>query len=182
MKTVALLLLSAFSLLPLTAQNAQKVQEPEYIGAVFSLDPSGTLTPLEKQQPNIQSKVKAFGYGGAQTSTVYRGARSPIRFKAGQDIQFVFRAGTFGVDPESLIKLTVLNVSRDQRSVVMAKVGSMGFGGVKSSNGEGQQALNFSKYGEGSYKVSPAQPLAPGEYAFTPAASQSAFLFGIDAQ
>jgi hypothetical protein len=179
MKTVALLVLTAFSFLSLAAQDTTKVQEPEYTGTVFSLDPAGTLTPLEKQQPNIQSKVKAFGYGGAQTSTIYKGAKSPVRFKAGQDIQFVIRAGR-GVDPDSLIKLNVLSVSKDQRSVTMAKIGSMGFGGVKSTNGEAQQALNFKKYGEQSYTVSPAQPLAPGEYAFT--FGQYAFLFGIDAQ
>lgn len=183
MKTVALLALAALSFLPLSAQivtqDAPKVQEPEFVGTVYSLDPAGTLTPLEKQQPNIQSKVKAFGYGGAQTSNIYKGAKSPVRFKAGQSIQFVVRAGR-GVDPDSLIKLNVLVVSKDQRSLTLAKIGSMGFGGVKTTNGEAQKTLNFTKYGEESYTISAAPPLAPGEYAFTFGAN--AFLFGVDAQ
>ena len=179
MKYVKLLMLIALPLLTLVAQEVKKVQEPEYIGIVFYLDPAGALSPLERQQPNIQTKVKALGYGGAQSSTVFKGSKSPVRFKAGQDIRFVVRLNAPGIEPDSLVKLDVLKVSKDQRGVVMAKAGAMGFG-AKSTNGEAQRPLNFSKYGEQSLQASPAGPLDPGEYVITTMGGQSGFLFGID--
>ena len=72
MKYVALLMLTALPLLTLVAQEVKKVQEPEYIGIVFSVDPAGALSPLEKQQPNTQTKVIGMGYGGAKTSIILR--------------------------------------------------------------------------------------------------------------
>ena len=84
-----------------------------------------------------------------------------------------------GIDPESLVNLEVLKVSKDHREVVTAKSGSMGWNS-KSTSGESTRPLNFSKYGERSLKLSPAQPLGPGEYVITTKLEQSAFLFGID--
>ena len=121
------------------------------------------------------------GYGGAKTSIIFKGPTSPVRFKAGQDIQFVVRMNAPGIDPESLVNLDVLKVSKDHREVVIAKAGSMGMNS-KSTSGESQRPLNFSKYGEQSLKLSPAEPLGPGEYVITTKLGQSAFLFGIDAQ
>jgi len=181
-KYTALLMLTALPLLTLVAQEVKKVQEPEYIGIVFSLDPAGTLSPLERQQANIQSKMKGLGYGGVQTSTFFRGPSSPVRFKAGQDIQFIVRLNVPGIEPDSLVKLEVLKVSKDQRMIVNMKIGAMGIGGVKTSNGEFQRTLNFTKYGEQSLRFSPAEPLGPGEYVITTMGGQSGFLFGIDPQ
>lgn len=181
MKKIALLMLTALPFLALVGQEVKKVQEPEYIGVVFYLDPAGSLSPLERQQPNFQTKVKALGYGGAQSSTIFKGSKSPVRFKAGQDIRFIVRLNASGIEPDSLVKLNVLKVAKDQREIVMAKAGAMGFG-AKSTNGEAQRPLNFSKYGEQSLQVSPAGPLEPGEYVITSMGGQSGFLFGIDAQ
>jgi hypothetical protein len=180
-KYVAFLMLTALPFLTLAGQEVKKVQEPEYIGIVFTLDPAGALSPLERQQPNTQTKVIGMGYGGAKTSIIFKGPTSPVRFKAGQDIQFVVRMNAPGIDPESLVNLDVLKVSKDHREVVIAKAGSMGMNS-KSTSGESQRPLNFSKYGEQSLKLSPAEPLGPGEYVITTKLGQSAFLFGIDAQ
>lgn len=179
MKYFKLLMVTALPLLTLVAQDVKKVEEPEYIGIVFYLDPAGALSPLERQQPNVQTKVKALGYGGAQSSTVFKGSKSPVRFKAGQDVRFVVRLNAPGIEPDSLVKLDVLKVAKDQREIVIAKAGAMGFG-AKSTNGEAQRPLNFSKYGEQSMQVSPAGPLDPGEYVITTMGGQSGFLFGID--
>ena len=76
-KYIVLLMLTGLPLLTLVAQDAKKAQEPEYIGIVFYLDPAGPLSPLERQQPNFQTKVKALGYGGlrAQLSSKVRSRR-----------------------------------------------------------------------------------------------------------
>lgn len=40
----------------LLAQDAPKVEEPEYLGIVAVLDSNGDLQPLERQKPKHQSK------------------------------------------------------------------------------------------------------------------------------
>jgi hypothetical protein len=160
-------------------QDVENVQEPEYIGTVFFLNPAGALLPLEKQLPNTQAKAIAGGLGGAKVSVIFNGPASPVRFKVGQDIQFVVRLNANGIDPESLVSLEVLKVSKDHREVVAARAGSLGLSS-KSTSGEFTRPLNFSKYGQQSVKLSSAEPLAPGEYVITTRRERSAFLFGID--
>ncbi len=176
----SIVLLAALPFFTLMAQDAKKVQEPEYIGVVFSLDQAGALVPLERQQSNAAFKTKAGGFGGGQSSIVYKGSKSPVRFKAGQAIQFVVRLNAPGVEPDSLVNLDVLKVTKNERAIVTVKVKPMGWGGAKSRKGEDLRPLNFSKYGEQSLKVSPAEPLGPGEYVITTRGGNGAFLFGID--
>jgi hypothetical protein len=165
------------------AGAAKKVQEPEYVGVVFCLDPAGALTPLERQQSNAAFKTKALGFGGGQNSIIYKGARSPVRFKVGQELQFVVRLQVpAGIEPDSLVNLDVLKVSKNERAIITAKVGAMGLGGAKSQKGETSRPLNFSKYGEESLKISPAQPLEAGEYVITTRLVAGSFLFGVDSQ
>ena len=181
MKQIALFILTALPFLTLTGQEVKKVQEPEYIGVIFYLDPAGALTPLERQQSNSAFKLKAMGYGGGQSSIIYKGSHSPVRFKAGQEIQFVVRMQAApGIEPDSLVNLDVLKVSKNERAIITVKVGPMGLGGAKSRKGETLRPLNFSKYGEQSLKLAPAEPLEPGEYLITSIGGRGAFLFGID--
>lgn len=165
----------------MNGQEAKKIQEPEYIGGVFHLDPAGTLTPLERQQINTAFETKALGFGGGQSRITFKGSRSPTRFTAGQEIQFVVRLNApGGIEPDSLVNLDVLKVAKDERAIVTVKVGPMGLGGAKTRKGETLQSLKFSKYGEQSLRVSPAEPLEPGEYVITTRGGPGAFLFGID--
>ena len=85
------------------AQDAKKVVEPEYVGVVFSFDPDARkLVPLERQQANTQAKAKALGFGGASVSLMFAGAKSPVRFRVDQKLEFVFKidAASKGVEPE----------------------------------------------------------------------------------
>ena len=174
-------MLSILPVFTLIAQEAKKVQEPEYIGVVFFLDPGGTLTPLERQESNAAFKVKAMGFGGGKGSIVYKGGKSPVRFKVGQELQFVVRLHVpAGIEPDGFVNLDVLKASKNERSITTMKVGAMGIGGAKSQKGEALRALNFSKYGEDSLKVSPVQPLEAGEYVITSRGGRGSFLFGID--
>ncbi len=131
-----------------------------------------------------------------QTQMSYKGSRSPVRFRAGQAIQFVVRvpppAATLpGIEPppqDDPVKLNVLKVSKDQRLNVSLKMGGglvmTGVGRAKTV--ETLRTLKFSKYGLGSLKVSVVEPLEPGEYVMTTALGgmiglgNGDFLFGID--
>jgi hypothetical protein len=172
------------------------VQEPEYTHVIFYLDPAGVLIPLERQKTSLEVKTKFGGLGGMQTQMSYKGSRSPVRFRAGQAIQFVVRvpppvATLPGMEPppqDDPVKLNVLKVSKDQRLNVSAKLGGgalmTGVGSLKTV--ETLRTLKFSKYGEQSTQVSPAEPLEPGEYVMTTALGgmmgmgNGDFLFGID--
>jgi hypothetical protein len=161
------------------AQEAGKPTEPEYNRIAFYLDGQGSLVPLERQQINAQVKVKALGFGGAKSSARFEGARSPVRFKADDRIQFVIRLETQGEDPTTLINLDVLTPTKSTREVVTAKAGPMGIHG-ESTKGASTLSINCAKYGEHSIRLVPGAKLPPGEYVITTKGSREGFLFGID--
>jgi hypothetical protein len=169
-----------------SGQEVKKVQEPEYYFVVFYLDPAGVLIPLERQKAKIATKVKAWGYGGMQTGAAYSGSQSPVRFRAGQDIQFVVRVpppdslGMEPLPPDAFIKLKALKVSKGDRMKDIQETKAMGLG--YKAPGDTSRTLMFKKYGEQSLKVSPAEPLEPGEYVMTTTTGMlnGDFLFGID--
>ena len=89
MKT-KILTLACFLITASLAALAQ--QEPEYVNQFFLLDSaSGKLMPLERQNAAMKSKAKGLGYGGASTFYQIKGPKSKVRFKAGQNLEFVVR-------------------------------------------------------------------------------------------
>ena len=139
------------------AQDAKKLPEPEYIGVVLCLDPAGVLTPLERQQAQATAKVKGGGFGGVQSSTSYKGAKSPVRFKVGQEVNFVVRLNAPEIEPDSLVNLDVLKVSKTERGIITLTGGGFA-GSVKTRTGETLRALTFKKYGESSTRFSQPNP------------------------
>ena len=161
------------------AQEAGKPTEPEYNRVAFYLDAQGSLVPLERQQINVQTKVKALGYGGAKTSARFEGAKSPVRFRTDDNIQFVVRLDAHGEDPTTLINLDVLKPTKSTREIVVAKAGPIGIHG-ESTRGASTLSINCAKYGEHSIRFIPGAKLPPGEYVITAKGSREGFLFGID--
>ena len=164
----------------ISAQETKKVQEPEYIGVFAFLDPgTSNLQDLERQTPEAKVKVKAFGYGGAESSMQIKGDRSPIRFKTNQKLEFIVRTASQQIDPMSLIQLFSFTPNKGMRRLMMAKVGSIGMSSKAVTN---QSAISFNvaKYGDSSFKVVPANTLSPGEYCLSTSTSTDAFCFGID--
>lgn len=161
-------------------QEAVKVQEPEYIGVFyFAESATGALTPLERQTPEVKIKVKALGFGGGEGSIEVKGGKSPTRFKAGQPLSFVVRLASQQVDPLSVIQFFSLESKKDKRRLVISKAGSMGISG-RSVAGASAVSFNVSKYGESSFKISPARDLPPGEYALSGEGIKDGFCFGVD--
>jgi hypothetical protein len=171
--------LLAFGTMP--AQDVpEKVVEPEYNFIVFALDSTnGSLIPLERKQGNFQTKVRALGYGGAKGSTVFPGESSPVRFKADQKIDFIMRVESTGTDPSTVVALDALTRSKGKRELQIVQVGAFGTHSG-TTNGQAAKSLNFAKYGEHSYRFTPADPLTKGEYAVMSKGSAEGFLFGVD--
>src|SRR6266699_2777035 len=98
------------SCLAATAQTAPP--EPEFADVFFRLM-NGKLTPLERQ---ATTKIKGSAHGfivmSMKASSELKGGRSPVRFKAGDNLEFVVRSTVpafVGIDPSAMYYLRRLN-------------------------------------------------------------------------
>lgn len=163
-----------------SGSNTRAVREPEYLGNFFSLDSAtGNLNPLERQTPMHKIRVKAMGYGGGEGYFEVPGETSPIRFKEGQNLEFVVLVATQQSDPQEIIKLFSWRGEKGVRRLTIDKAGSMGLSSKFLLN-QSQVALNATKYGKSSFKVAPTEVLPPGEYTLSAPGTEDRFCFGID--
>jgi hypothetical protein len=89
--------------------------------------------------------------------------------KAGEKLEFLFKTGS----PEQM-SLYSFELKKNMRSFAYARENNMGriFEEIKGL------PVEVSIYGERSYKLVPASPLAPGEYAIIIA--EEVYTFGVD--
>ena len=178
---VAVILAQAIAI-PGRAQDAPKPQEPEYTNSFFYLDSTGALKPLEREPVGVSSKIHALGFGGASASYQIQGEHSPVRFASGAPIQIIVKLENHDADPATQVLLYSLKSGKDNRQILITRVHYMGLG-QKSDLQASQLQMAFSKYGEGSIKITTSNPLQPGEYAIamqTQGAQPLAFCFGVD--
>lgn len=175
---VGLLLLLGQSI---ESQETKKVQEPEFLGTYFLLEPgTGNLIRLERQSAVGKFELRGMGFGGGSSSIEIRGERSPVRFREGQKLEFVVLVASQQVDPHGMVEFFFLEPDDGKRKILAGKVGSMG-SSSESTIGAAAVAFDASKYGASSFKVTPTDLLPPGEYGLGVRESKEAFLFGIDA-
>jgi len=166
---------------PSSQSGMTSLKEPDYIGT-FCLRNATTaeLTPLERQTGSSVVAVKAMGFGGAESYIRLNGDRSPIRVKEGEATDFVVLVSSQSVDPQSVGQLFLLDAVDGSRRLPVARAASMGISG-RSVAGESQVELRAVRYGKSSFLMTPAEPLAPGEYAFAGSITGVGFCFGVDA-
>lgn len=158
-------------------------QESRYGHQFFFLDSStGKLMPLERTSAAMKSKTKGLAYGTASTFYQLEGERSHIRFKSGQQIEFVVHGFSPRGDPTMMYTLSRLKVKKNNRRLVLREVGALGdaFGGAPSGSDEALLPLSAVRYGRDSMRIVPAQPLEPGEYALSSVTGGQFFCFGVD--
>ena len=172
--TTCLLFIFCYSVF---GQEAQKVQEPEYLGTFFLLDSSSNLVPLERQRP--QTKTQAAGLDGWKRIVEIKGEKSDVRFKQGQKLEFVVLVSSQQTDPQGIIQFFSLETTKGKRQLLVVKTNSMGTS-AKTVVNEKAIPFNATKYGTSSFKITPAQNLPPGEYALGVPSNNDAFYFGID--
>ena len=160
------------------AQQEKNPLEPDVLGMVYLLNSeSKSLVPLEKQTVKIKSR-------GIVTSTGYleaKGAKSPVRLKADQPLEFVVSLAS-GVDPNKF-QLYPLTLRKKNREAILGKASVKG-----EEIGATAIPITVKKYGE-AYKFTVSQKLAPGECGLTTIKFESifsddakeVFCFGIDA-
>jgi hypothetical protein len=164
------------------AQDAPKPQEPEYANSFFRLDTGGILKPLERQPVGVGGKGSVLGLGSRGVSYEIQNEHSPIRIEAGAPLEIVVKLENHDVDPATLVLLYPLRIAKGKRQLLISGAGFMATH-TKSDLQSKQLQMVFTKYGEGSLKITPASPLAPGEYAIaaqTRDQQPTAYCFGID--
>jgi hypothetical protein len=139
-------------------------EPPMEPGIVYYLD-GADAKPLVKE-------VATQG-GRANISAKVNGAHAPIRLASGKSQMFKI----CGVDP-TRFKLYAFKSSGNTRMVVLAKV-NIWIGGVKSVVSESEVALAIHNSISNCFALETKTSLADGEYGFSPAGSEDAFMFGV---
>lgn len=167
--TTPVLALSLAALVSTGTLNAQElrsapVAEPQYINSFLTVDANGKLIDLERQTVTFKTKMKVLpGYASVKMTTQFKPGLSSVRLPA--TAQFIVRGRTV-IDPVSRFELRALKGSKDHREFVMTQGHGSILGGSATSNpSEGAVPIRFEEYGTSSYRITPAQPLEPGEYA-----------------
>jgi hypothetical protein len=166
----------------LKAQNnpdaSAQVAEPQYINSFYALTPNGNFIDLEYKNVVLHPKSWAVpGYASFKTVADLKPGQSPIRLPA--SAQFVVR-GRVDVDPATVYELRLLKGSKSHREFVMSQAHGSIVGGAVNPE-EGAIPIRFEEYGNSSFRILPAQPLAPGEYALMVRGRYSQlFCFGVD--
>ena len=167
----------------LKAQNnpPPSVTEPQYVNSFYAVDTNGKLTELEHQTvTTFHSKTKALpGYATVKVLAEIKPGHASVRLPA--DAQFIIR-GRLPVDPSSLYELRLLKVSKDHREILLTQGHGTIVGGTATSKlDEGAVPIRFEEYGANSYRITPAQPLPPGEYALAlRGVVTELYCFGVD--
>ena len=173
--TTCLLMLVCHSVF---GQESKKVQEPQYVGIISFLNSdTGELLALERQTPMVQTKAKAFGFGGAKRTMEINGEKSPNRITMGQQLIFIVRVVDVHQDPAGTIALMPFQSKNGKRANELAKVNAIGRVSLSSSI---SFDADVSRYGESSLKIKLTTNIPAGEYCIRHVDSPRFFCFGID--
>src|ERR1039458_852592 len=155
-----------------------QVAEPQYINSFYALTPNGNFIDLEYKNVAFRPKSWAVpGYASFKTVADFKPGQSPIPLPS--NAQFVVR-GRVDVDPAMVYELRLLKGSERHRELVLSQAHGSIVGGAVNPE-EGAIPIRFEEYGTYSFRIIPAQPLAPGEYALMVRGRYSQlFCFGVD--
>lgn len=163
---------------------AVAVPEPEEIGVLMKLEKKG-FRSLEMHHAQQDSDFSFFA--GQLTYLTIPGLTSPVRYAAGEPVEFFLRvfldlsdprAAFFPVkDPTRFSLFRAERERRDRRVVLKDE----GLGDVRRFAGS---PLLARLYGQSGYRLAPSHPLEPGEYvvkySFSDDDRYRLFCFGID--
>jgi hypothetical protein len=161
------------------AQDAQP--GPEFGDTFFRLD-AGKLVPLEKESAAIEGKGGGFMVASAKAFWEVPGAKSSVRFGANKPLEFVVRSAlaSTSTDPSAVIFLRRMDSKKKTREIVYMTGHFSPIGGAAKTNlSEGVLPVNFTRYGNGSIKLT-SGPLPAGEYALSVLYSQTFYCFRVD--
>ncbi|HAV64067.1 MAG TPA: hypothetical protein DCY13_17085 [Verrucomicrobiales bacterium] len=171
------------------AKAKKEAASPPAAPAVLNETPSlneAVLVQGETRTKLMQGgEMKASGnpFSGSKLRQVFRGARSPARFKSGEIALELFIMSN--MRPEETVFLVRPELKKDERRVETMR--ASGFMVVSTSSGNKELVpVKYEKVGEASmpgmtapkYRLTPAAKLEPGEYVLM--ANHQFFDFGVD--
>jgi hypothetical protein len=136
----------------------------------------------------MESKIKGMGYGGSEGGFYMDGAKSNVRIRSGDSLQFKVKMNMAMMDPSMMVKLYKFDSKNGNRQAIVSSQGGM-FSGGKSKHTASEVSFNIMKSGSEDYIMMPASRLVPGEYGFINMmmvngggrdASYPVFAFGVD--
>ena len=155
---------------------------PQFDEVFYRFEPAaGKLIDLERQVAAAESKPKALGLAGYKVSFYLRGAESPVRFREGGGLEFVFSLPP-RVDPQT-VQFIALRKSGNRREFVQAQTNrpsTFGAGTARDVSDRSAVPYEIQKYAGTAYKLIPSKPLPAGEYAFSLPTNNITYSFGID--
>jgi hypothetical protein len=156
---------AAFVIMSITVAFAQnkKPFELQYFSVFYYLPVSAQPVELERQIPNETVT-------GGKLLLSMPGEKSPVRITAATPMEFVVRVKeNFDVASRTL-QLFRFDTKKGDREYLTADKRTLE-NGIK---------LKARPYGSSSLKVTPAQPLPPGEYCLSRTTTPGGFCFGVD--
>ncbi len=153
---------AGFRRAPEASASTASAPQPEFVGAVYFQNRTGSLLPLERTRANERRDERGEFWQ-------MEGAQSPVRLPSGQKMMFVVQLAN-GIDPGTyaLLPLETRNDSRWTKA------------DPRNARAPLSLVVNITKVGDSTYGLTPAQELAPGEYAFSPSNSNNTYCFGVD--
>ena len=166
-----------FGTSPAPAQR--QAQIPEYVGHVSAVV-DGASVPLERQNPQMDAKMRGFGLGGMRTRYIVNGDRSAVRFRQNQNISFILRVVSQDVDPTASLRLLPITPRKGRRELDYMTTGFGGLTGARDRINERAIVVQAQRLGRNAFRISTNGPLQIGEYAIISGESQILNLFAID--
>jgi len=163
------------------ANQPNSVVEPEAAGVFYGLK-DGKLIPLERQTAATVSKISGLFVMKMRSALEFAGAKSPVRFRAGEPLEFVVRSelAWSDLDPNARYFLHRLDERKKQRELVVMTGHFSPLGAsTQTTVAQGILPVEIGKYGYSSFKLRTG-PLPPAEYALSRIHGQTAFCFGVD--
>ena len=160
---------------PLFAQ--QTAAALPYHGVVEAVV-GGSRKPLERQTVRMRINSGVMQIGSGSMFYELDGASSPVRFQAGQALNFVMRSPGEGVDPSSMFMLYKAEIKK--KKLRRVKISHSSFSQRMTVDMD-QEAipLSFEHKKGGLVELRSQTPLQKGEYVFVSMAT-NAFAFGVD--
>jgi len=159
---------SVLALLFITVGLAQEVKpfEPEYASVFYCLGAAGQPVELERHSVDAIFKGSTFQY-------VIPGEKSPVRFSAGDDLQFIVRVTEDFEKAAATIQFFRFEPLNGKRQLLLKRSDLI--------SNKRSLKLETQKYGQFSLKIVPSSKLAPGEYCISRTTIRQGYCFGVDA-